>query len=513
MADNSFRVKNSLNLEPQSNAPSNPQSGDIYCDISGAIKKWNGSAWLDVSSQPLTTGHILVGQAGVPTDVAVSGDISIDSAGVTAISSGVIVNADVSASAAIAHSKMAALSVSKALVSDGSGVVSASAVSSTTLSYLDATSSVQTQIDGKQATGSYITALTGDVAASGPGSVAGTIQAGAVDNSKVSATAAIAHTKLANIAAGAVLMGNASNVPTATAVSGDVTITSGGVTAIGAGKVTNTMLAGSIAASKLVGSDIATVGTVTTGTWNGTKIDETHGGTNQATYTLGDTLYSSAANTLSKLAGNTSATKKYLAQTGTGTVSAAPAWSQPAFSELSGNISTSQMNSGTSASSSTFWRGDGTWSAPTSTAVRNEVFYDTGNSLGGSTSGETRVLNFSNARATSSGVTYTARTTTTGDKFTINTAGLYTISAGNVDSAAATSLAISVNGTALTTNANAITWAQGGRAHGSSQAANYPAGCSWTGLLAVNDVIRIQTDGGGGSALPGCYISICQVGS
>lgn len=52
----------------------------------------------------------------------------------------------------------------------------------------------------------------------------------------------------------------------------------------------------------------------------------TQGGTNITSYTLGDTLYASAANTLAKLAGNTSATQKFLTQTGTGSVSAAPIW-------------------------------------------------------------------------------------------------------------------------------------------------------------------------------------------
>lgn len=56
-------------------------------------------------------------------------------------------------------------------------------------------------------------------------------------------------------------------------------------TAIGAGKVTNTMLAGSIAASKLVGSDIVTVGTIGSGTWNGTVITPAYGGTGVSTIT------------------------------------------------------------------------------------------------------------------------------------------------------------------------------------------------------------------------------------
>lgn len=105
---------------------------------------------------------------------------------------------------------------------------------------------------------------------------------------------------------------------------------------IASGTITNAMLAGSIAASKLVGSDIASVGTVTSGVWNGTAIDATHGGNGQTSWTLGDLLYSSAANTLAKLAGNTTATKKYLSQTGNGTISGAPAWAQIAAADISG---------------------------------------------------------------------------------------------------------------------------------------------------------------------------------
>lgn len=61
-----------------------------------------------------------------------------------------------------------------------------------------------------------------------------------------------------------------------------------------------------------------------------------NGGTGLTTYTLGDILYSSATNTLSKLAGNATTTKLFLSQTGTGGGSAAPAWAQPTASDISG---------------------------------------------------------------------------------------------------------------------------------------------------------------------------------
>lgn len=52
----------------------------------------------------------------------------------------------------------------------------------------------------------------------------------------------------------------------------------------------------------------------------------TQGGTDITSYTLGDMLYASATDTLATLAGNMTSTQKFLAQTGTGSVSAAPGW-------------------------------------------------------------------------------------------------------------------------------------------------------------------------------------------
>jgi len=52
-------------------------------------------------------------------------------------------------------------------------------------------------------------------------------------------------------------------------------------------------------------ANITTLGTIGTGLWNGTAIDEVYGGTGQTSFTTGDLLYASGANTMSKLAAGT----------------------------------------------------------------------------------------------------------------------------------------------------------------------------------------------------------------
>ena len=54
--------------------------------------------------------------------------------------------------------------------------------------------------------------------------------------------------------------------------------------------------------SGVINSSLTSVGTISTGVWNGTTIGTTYGGTGINSYTTGDLVYSSSGNTLSKLA-------------------------------------------------------------------------------------------------------------------------------------------------------------------------------------------------------------------
>jgi hypothetical protein len=158
----------------------------------------------------LDDGKILIGNASnVAVKNAVTGDVTISNSGVTAIASGVIVNADVSGSAAIDFSKLAALSSANILVGNVSNVP-------------------------------VSVAVTGDVTISNAGVTA--IASDVIINADVKSDAAIAFSKLAALTSTNILVGSAGNVATSVAMSGDITIGNTGVTAIGAGKVTEAML-------------------------------------------------------------------------------------------------------------------------------------------------------------------------------------------------------------------------------------------------------------------------------
>jgi hypothetical protein len=103
------------------------------------------------------------------------------------------------------------------------------------------------------------TALSGDATITNGGVL--TIGAGAVDNAKVSSSAAIAFSKLAALTTGQILAGNA-GVPTATTIGGDATINATGLLTIATDAITTTkILNGNVTAAKVNTGEVAVLGT------------------------------------------------------------------------------------------------------------------------------------------------------------------------------------------------------------------------------------------------------------
>ena len=139
MAASTNTTVSSLSLSTPTLTLTDSESDTVTVNLSGLIPN---------TATALASGRT-IGMTGDVTWTSASFDGSGNVTGTAAIGSGVIVNADINSSAAVTFSKMENLTVSRALVSDGSGDVSVSNVTSSEVNMLDGgTSATGTTLAG-----------------------------------------------------------------------------------------------------------------------------------------------------------------------------------------------------------------------------------------------------------------------------------------------------------------------------------------------------------------------------